>query len=439
MGIPYYFVSLLKQHKGILQRVRTKLEPDIFAIDFNCLVHNYLQDERPIDSILEALEKILQETCSPRKFLYIAMDGVVPYAKIVQQRYRRFLIRENSGTFDRHQISPGTPYMRELASAIQSKFSNAIVSSTLEEGEGEHKIFQWLKTLPSDQRRSVCIYGLDADLILLSIAQKNLAKPRCLWLLRENQTFQQRDTTPGFSTLSVGGIELPIPDLQYIFLSTMCFGNDFVPPLGMFSLREGGYERALKVYKDAGCPDLLTQDGRKQFVREASKQEMKFYERAIQERNFEIETSILSRDTLHFETRYNLHIQDGVKDVSKVVESYWKIVAWTFQYFTENSIADWSFYYAYPEAPLLCQLSRFGESTHAFKNTGAWSTTRQLQFILPKKSIHSAKKRCIFPDELYEEKNVRHYWMRKYAWESEPRISLPNEEDLTSVQICQLT
>ena len=37
-----------------------------------------------------------------------------------------------------------------------------------EPGEGEHKILQYLKNKPKNNKESKCIYGLDADLIMLS-------------------------------------------------------------------------------------------------------------------------------------------------------------------------------------------------------------------------------------------------------------------------------
>lgn len=437
MGIPFYFVSLIKKHKGIVSRVRVKLEPDIFAIDFNCLIHNYLDDTRPIDSVVEALQKILTETCTPRKYLFIAMDGVVPYAKIVQQRYRRFKKSIDTPIFDRNQISPGTPYMKDLVNTIKSKVThtNMIISGTEEEHEGEHKIFQWLKSLPKEQRRSICIYGLDADLILLSMAQKNLALPRSFWLLRENQTFGDKET-PGFSILNIGSFEVDIPIDQYIMLSIMCFGNDFCPNIGFFSLREGGYERALHIYKQAGNPNLLEEHGRRQFLEVAGRQEINFYRERVSERKHTFERAIVVPDGSHFERRYNVHVQDGVHDVSKVVEAYWKIVHWTYEYFTQNTVKDWKFYYSYPEAPLISQILKCSEPTIIWGESSRYTLTQHLQFILPKKSIHVAKKLSIFPDEFYDEDTeTRHPWMRKFKWEAEPRISLPSE-DLTSVQPC---
>jgi 5'-3' exonuclease len=435
MGIPFYFVSLIKRHKHIVSRVRVKLEPDILAIDFNCLIHNYIDNKNPVNSVVKALEGILDETCKPRKHLYIAMDGVVPMAKIVQQRYRRFRKSDDIPEFDRHQISPGTPYMKDLKLAIQSHFPYAILSDTSEPGEGEHKIFDWLRSLSKEERRSICIYGLDADLILLSLAQRGLSFPRSFWLLRENQTFHPDDESPGFSVLNIGGLELDLPIQQYIMLSIMCFGNDFVPNLGLFSLREGGYERALDVYSKAGNPDLLSNEGRRKFLEVAGKQELAFYIEKAKQRNIFFEKCVVVADGSHFERKYNLHVQDGIEHTEKVVECYWKIVHWTYTYFTENRVLDWGFYYSYPEAPLISQLLRYNESKSiTWNKSEPTNLTKHLQFILPMKSLHTAKKRCIFPDELYdEEHDTRHPWMRRYKWEAEPRISLPTE-DLTTVQ-----
>lgn len=438
MGIPFYFVSLIKTHKTIVSRVRTRLEPNVLAIDFNCLIHTYMDDARPIESILEALDTLLADTCSPRTHLYIAMDGLVPYAKIVQQRYRRFRISEgNNPVFDRNQISPGTPYMKELDLAVRARFPQAIISSTDLPGEGEHKLFEWLKTLPPAERTNTVIYGLDADLILLSLAQEQLCS---LSLLRENQNFQSK--AEGYSTLNISDLarKLPMNPQQYVALCVLCFGNDFMPPIGMFSLREGGHDRAIECYRQAGEPDLLTAGGRQVFLQTARTQEMKVYADRMKGRDNLAEKAIFSVDGQHFETRYNLHILDGTTNVSQVVQSFWKTFDWTLHYFCENECLDWNWVYPYPEAPLVSQLVRYEEIPIQWSSAPPqFTVTKQLQFILPHDSLRRAKKRVVFPDEMYDEaKDTRIPWMRRYAWECEPRISLPiTTEELTSVQSFQ--
>jgi hypothetical protein len=154
---------------------------------------------------------------------------------MVQQRYRRMKIPEVVSSFDKHQISPGTPYMRELADTIRVLFPQCILSDTLEPGEGEHKLFLWLRTLADDDRKSICIYGLDADLVLISIAQSHLG---------DIEVLREREKEPGFTSLSIPALikVLPLDPETYVKLSVMSFGNDFMPNLAMFSLREDGYK-----------------------------------------------------------------------------------------------------------------------------------------------------------------------------------------------------
>ena len=414
MGIPYYFASLIRKRPRIAQRVRSKIHAAFLGIDFNCLIHNYLDDARPIESVLEAIQMILRDVCSADR-IFIAMDGLVPYAKIVQQRYRRFRksTAEVAPLFDRHQISPGTPYMRDLATAVRARFPEIEVSCTAEPGEGEHKIFQKMKS-----NEETVIYGLDADLILLSLPHPNVR------LLRENPDFQIKSS--GFSMLSIRELAkvLPMAVPQYVAMCVLCFGNDFMPSLGMFSLREGGHERALDLYAQSGKPDMLTPAGRAHFLNFARAVETDFYKTRHEKR-----PAVISSDMKHFEARYVSHILDGPVDMSAVVRDFWKCFHWTMIYFTTNKAPDWNYVYSYPEAPLVSQILRFPEEAPTFeKKEPVFTVTKQLRFILPSASLRTAKKRVLFPDELYDESSetMRTPWMRKFAWESDPRISLPS-------------
>jgi 5'-3' exonuclease len=229
MGIPFYFASLSKSHKGIIEAIKKNvpMEVDVFVIDFNCLIHRYLKDEDPIHSVLEALDYITKTVCRTKQ-LIVAMDGLVPYAKIVQQRYRRMRIKEEgTGIFDRNQISPDTPYMRELEVSLKSRFPLAIISGTGIPGEGEHKLIHELRKLSETQRRSICVYGLDADLILIALQHHSLSNPYGMWLLRESAEFNDPKLKHAeFATLSIWKLlrELPMNIEQYMALTILCFG-----------------------------------------------------------------------------------------------------------------------------------------------------------------------------------------------------------------------
>lgn len=433
MGIPYYFATLIRQHREILSRVVGRQSPDVFAIDFNCMIHTYMDDANPINSVIAALRNILTNVCKATKFTYVAMDGLVPYAKMVQQRYRRFRKQDHASVFDRNQISPETQYMKDLAAAVRNEFPDIVLSDTSEPGEGEHKLLAWLKTLPENQRRSVCVYGLDADLILLCLAQRKLSMPYSFTLLRENTAFNREDA--GFSSLSVWRLadKIEIPVDQYIPLSVFCFGNDFMPNLGMFSLREGGHDRALTVYKEAGCPDMSTPAGMWMFLAEARKKELPFYIEKVKTRNKRCERTIVSDDGMFLVERYTTHVLDGA-DRKDVVKAYRKTFAWTLEYFLTNEVPDWEWYYPYADAPLVemfySPTDKIGTEPETddivFNKTLTYSTIHQLQFILPSSSVRKNKRRVAFPDEFYnEETETRMPWMKRYAWECKPRISLP--------------
>lgn len=407
MGIPFYYVSLLRSHPGIIKNIK-KIQVDILAIDFNCLIHKYLKDDNPIQSVLEGLELIL-DICKAKK-VFVSFDGLVPYGKIVQQRYRRMREKEQ-GEFDRNQISPDTPFMRELETALK-KYPIEI-SPTQKSGEGEHKIFNDIRKY--GKAESVCIYGLDADLILLSLYHHNLASKE-MFLLRESQEMNSQGE---FSILLCKDLAkiLPIDIEQYLILCILCFGNDFMPNLGMFSLREGGYERALEIY-DKVKPNLLEEDGRYSFLLEASKTEWDFFSK----RKTPFEKNVIGKNPQTFSKRYGLHVLDGVQNMENVADAYWKSFHWTLDYFKTNKTTNWSWVYPYPDAPLIQDLIELYETKYE-KQPLDFTIPKQLSFILPSKSLKQARKIQRFPDEIYTE--TRPLWIKRHDWEMKPYISLP--------------
>jgi len=431
MGIPFYFASLIRSHSGIT-RIARELDVDVLGIDFNCLIHRYLNPADPINSVLDALDHILKSFRA--KKVIIALDGLVPYAKIVQQRYRRFRIKETE-SFDRNQISPDTPYMRSLEEAIRKRFQVEL-SPTQEPGEGEHKIFQEIKKIPEEDRKSVCIYGLDADLILLSLFNHKLAVE--LTLLRESGEFNDPSLKQAeFSLLDIQKLilTLPMEIEQYLTLSVLCFGNDFMPSLGIFSLREDGYGRALEYYTKSGKADLTTEEGRATFLDYAAEKEIGVLKERIKLRKQPFERAIVGRAADCIVQKYGLHILDGVTNMEPVVDSFWKTFHWTIHYFKTNEVLDWGWVYPYPDAPLIQSIVELYE-TDISPSPLNYKVTNQLQIILPSKSLHMAKRRGIYPDEFYEE--TRETWMKKYDWEMKPRISIPWNPISSLTSVCLL-
>jgi len=395
MGIPFYVRSLIRSHPAIEQDPPTDV--DVLALDFNCFLHRYLDPDEPIGSVLLALDDFLKTMHA--KQVYIAFDGLVPMAKIVQQRYRRMKKPETSSAFDKHQISPGTPYMRELADAIRLLFPQCILSDTLERGEGEHKIFLWLRTLPEEDRKSICIYGLDADLVLIAIAQSHLGHIRVL---------REKEKEPGFSVLSIPALMavLPIDAETYVNLSVLSFGNDFLPNLAMFSLRKDGYTRAL-FYADK---DTAHKDETRILIKRAE------------------DPAVVASDGHALEQRFAVHRMDGVVNWAPVVHAFWKTYAWTLHYFKTSEVLDWCWVYPYPEAPLVATLDDFEKETEFVWDhpEPPFTLEDHLRWILPEESLRRAGLEPRFPDELYDEATeTRVPWMRRYTWEADPWVSLP--------------
>jgi 5'-3' exonuclease len=285
--------------------------------------------------------------------------------------------------------------MKELEDTLRYCFPECTLSGTDEPGEGEHKIFTWLRKMEPDDRKNILIYGMDADLVLISVAQSELGSIK---LIREN-----RDS--GYSTFDVTALcrVLPLPPEDWVEMCVLCFGNDFMPTIAMFSLREDGYGRAVHYMKT-------------QSLEGAADDELK----VLMKRAKETDRRIVSRDGHVIESRMALHLMDGVLDWSKVVHAFEKTLEWTLHYFKTSEVLDWCWTYPYPEAPLLAALVEKPRNAGFTWDhpTPPFTIEDQLNFILPGRGV--------FPDELYEEGvDSRHPWMKSYAWETDPYISMP--------------
>ena len=285
MGIPSYFRKIIQRYPGILcQRVS---DCSLLCFDFNCLVYRCIRApsmlalEVPEVGHGEAMDaweaELLHEVCRtvkevwaeagrPRQ-VYIAVDGVVPMAKIRQQRVRRFksayLRRMGTNSesshrsWDTNSITPGTAFMdklgRELHRLAKEQGRGWIVSTSDEPGEGEHKIMSRLRE--NRNPGTICIYGLDADLILLSMLTGEMISNENLWLMREKQEFgapvahrpdeKQEYTFMNLEEFKVRvGVKGVNEVLNYVGLMSL-MGNDFLPHSMTHKLNDDGHECVL--------------------------------------------------------------------------------------------------------------------------------------------------------------------------------------------------
>jgi 5'-3' exoribonuclease 1 len=221
------------------------------------------------------------EVCKPKDLLYIAVDGVAPRAKIQQQRRRRYMSAYRNAAindfkksndmpvsdWDSNCITPGTEFMEKLDSFLRAYFANTktpfktIVSGHSDKGEGEHKIVQYIKSKSSNEVD--VIYGLDADLIMLSLScEKNN-----IYLMRESTEFV-KNISGGMSTvtkqlffkyLNIDGMRKCVAlhlynseDLAYMYdYIVICFllGNDFIPNVAFLKIRNGAIDVVCDAYK----------------------------------------------------------------------------------------------------------------------------------------------------------------------------------------------
>lgn len=157
--------------------------------------------QNAINKVYALVFDIMLQVClyiNPRDTLIVAIDGVVPMGKIQQsgaRRRRNGMSMDNNARagivslFDTTSISPGTQFMEGLDIFLKAAFSAKFASFGVQRiiysphtvaGEGEHKIFDYFRkgrvVLNSNPDGAHIIYGMDADLIILSLMSdvKNL-------------------------------------------------------------------------------------------------------------------------------------------------------------------------------------------------------------------------------------------------------------------------
>ncbi len=465
MGIPVYFKNITDQYPHIIIKKQEKLETQKTThlfFDFNGLIHpcvhnvlNKLQEtqktknkkiiissEKLEEMFLVAIKKylfyILTEI-KPTKLVYISIDGVAPRAKMVQQRKRRYrsvkqkqTIREIRKSFnlpesiewDTNAITPGTKFMEKLSKYLhaidfQKEFSETcevILSDASHPGEGEHKILQYLKQNfkvdeqnDENDENQYLIYGLDADLIMLSMA----SKIDNIYLLRESVHFGKIDQDQ-LLLLDIDKLKqylyetmihkIGIPQITKTMILQdyicLCFliGNDFIPNLPGLTIKNGGIDLLISVYislviKRKEClvfngelnigflKDLLIQL-LKQENDLVTKQRLQYEKKRFFNKNnsngaYETELSKLKfmpllkpkttvykimAGTENWRKRYyyqlfNIKIYNNQvnQNILEICQNYLEGILWTTKYYFEECCC-WDWHYMYLHAPTLKEL-----------------------------------------------------------------------------------
>jgi 5'-3' exonuclease len=269
MGIPSYFSYVLRNHKKIIKRLHT-VKLHTLLIDANSFIYDVIH-EGDTSNIYESVYKKIKELVIKLNVtsVYVAFDGTAPLAKMKQQKQRRYKswitkkILNQKTSWNTNLITPGTNFMKGLDEYLKPRFEKDgyMFSGSNEPGEGEHKLFDYIRTKKSTN--SYVIYGLDADLIMLSLL--HISKNPKLFLYRETRHFSYLSEIDEksdyifnvdemakqicenmYDTISPKHITKAIDN--YCLLCFLC-GNDFLPHFPSINIRNNGIQYLLEMYK----------------------------------------------------------------------------------------------------------------------------------------------------------------------------------------------
>ena len=286
--------------KNIIKQIKLLNKPiNNLYLDCNAFIYDGVNNDRTNmneDILIKFVcDKLIYyiNLLKPNKKVFIAFDGVAPVAKLNQQRKRRYLSwyqsnfvkSQSAHIWNTSAITPGTLFMDKLAEQIKKRFNNAkefgleefIISCADEVGEGEHKIFSYIRDNASYHfDTNTVIYGLDADLIMLTLSHLSISKN--LYLFRETPEFiKSIDNTlnpnelylldipefgktiildfsgPESLDININTCTFEKEDLNkindYIFIFFL-LGNDFMPHFPSLNIRTNGIEILINAYKE---------------------------------------------------------------------------------------------------------------------------------------------------------------------------------------------
>lgn len=461
MGVPGVFAYLLKNYKKQILTTDNQIIDELY-LDSNCFIHPCcfkVLGENPNWKNINQLEKLMIESIisyldyiitfsNPQKLIYIAIDGVAPMTKIKHQRQRRFKsvvdYNETKEIYEKYQqpvsnfwsnasITPGTEFMSKITKAIMEYIKEkikvkVIFSSAQSPGEGEHKIMSYIRKRKTI--KNIAIYGLDADLIFLSLATN---KPN-IFLLREYKEISKDQKEP-FVWVSIDslkdcvkesfkehGLEKENVIQDFIFLCYL-LGNDFIPHLPSLSIYDKGIDIILETYAQK-CKEInIIEVGNKitinyqalmEVLHEFSLHEDKYFRKQYHKKQHDnihtpagtpLEIELWKRDNLKiklddpvelgkdfsksWKPRYYQHYYESNTPgtVLTACQKYFEGLEWIANYYFSDCIS-WTWYYPFDHAPFVSDLHYFLKNRKMreikFKKEKPVEPIVQLMMVLPK-------------------------------------------------------
>ena len=531
MGIPSYFAHIVRKHRKIIKKINTD-SPKINNLYLDCNSFIYEAHQILVNSMTEKQKKLydqdillfekdlikvaqeslikLVEQLKPNKRVLIAFDGVAPLAKLDQQRNRRYMSAfqssidaenpQSSGAlkykWNTSAITPGTDFMEKLGQGFSTRFREPktlgveliMVSTSSEAGEGEHKIYDYIRTNAAYHKETyTVIYGLDADLIMLTLNHLHISEN--MFLFRETPEFiKSIDKTlnpsetyfldiPLFARsiikeMSCENANKPVHEISlqndvlfdYIF---MCFflGNDFLPHFPALNIRTSGINRLIDTYKAVFKQDgdTLTKDhvivwkNVRRFLTEFAANELEYVKeeyglrekaskRAMYDNNDKDDMNLIplkdraveiyiNPNEVGWESRYYQALfgtrinDDRRKEIST---NFLEGLEWTFKYYS-TGCADWRWAYKYNYPPLFADLIKyvpyFDTTLVLPKEKQPVSPLVQLSYVLPPSSmvllpVTLKEKLLKEKPDWYVGNYIFHWAFCKFFWEA--HVDLPD-------------
>ena len=518
MGIPAFAKAITRQFPHIIVN-QLRQGCDRLFLDLNCAIHmcaqkslvNFESKASYEKSIVTETIKYINTLCDyakPRQLLFIAIDGIPPRAKMQQQRKRRYMtswrksqIQQKTGIvplWDSNAITPGTDFMNMLAKDLESYFNNntfpyrVVLSDSNTPGEGEAKIMSYIREHPSND--TDVVYGLDADLVMLSLAATKYSN---IYLLREATAYGNNASSRPFLYFDIRalytGIERDFGNVyDYIVLCFM-LGNDFLPPLSYLKISQGGIDLLKLAYKSSGGEIVQEADSNNkrllnynkiikilEYLSDKENELMSEAERAYYGNKVFPPRSLRSPlEHIEFELDHYPSFQPKTKsvqplkggwrpryynqlfntvntqDINCVCMNYLEGLQWTFDYYFSGTCSPtWCYQYEYsPSAMDLYTLvsslevdgsaaQAVAKSMHVNYPLVAFDTDLQLLCVLPPSSQHllDPKLQCIMTDvthgcvHMYPIGFHIHTYLKSFVWECHPSLPPINVSKLLNVK-----